>query len=50
MLIISIFNLGVLIGVKAFREPPSDIIILANISAVVKLIIIFITLSINILR
>jgi len=46
MLIISIFNLGVLIGVKAFREPPSDIIILANIFAVVKIFTIFITMSI----
>jgi hypothetical protein len=45
MLLVSIFNLAVLIGAKAFREPPADILILANLFAVVKILVIFITMS-----
>ena len=45
MLLLSLFNLAVLVGVKAFREPPSDILILTNIFAGVKTVVIFVTMS-----
>jgi len=45
VLLVSIFNMGVLIGVKAYREPPSDILLFANVFSIMKILVIYITMS-----
>lgn len=44
-LVIAIFNLIVLITVRALREPPSDILLILTVFAIVKTLLIFITIS-----
>ena len=42
---VSIFNMGVLIGVKAYRQPPSDILLFSNIFSILKIFVIYLTMS-----
>ena len=44
-LIIAIFNLIVLITVRALREPPSDILLILTIFAIIKTLLIYFTIS-----
>lgn len=44
-LLVSAFNLIVLITVRSLREPPSDILLILTIFAIVKTFLIYITIS-----
>lgn len=44
-LVIATFNLIVLITVRALKEPPSDILLILTVFAIVKTLLIYITIS-----
>jgi hypothetical protein len=44
-LAVSIFNVAVLVGVRALKEPPSDILLMLTVYSIVKTGLIYTTLS-----
>lgn len=48
-LAVSIFNVGVLIGVRALKEPPSDILLVLTTFSIVRTLLIDTTISIHLL-